>query len=140
VDPAHVLDRLVGVLASGGVALVVEWAWERFDRRTADWCFERLAADAEPGWLHRRRDEWLASGEEWETYLRGWTEREGLHAGGTLVRLLDERLDRRRLSHGPYYFAALAGTTEADEQAAIDAGLVSPNRIEYVGVRRRDPA
>jgi len=136
-DPAHVLDRVVSVLSDGGVAVVVEWAWEDFDRRTADWCFERLAAEGEPGWLHRRRDEWLASGKEWATYLGGWTEHEGLHRAGTLVGLLDERLERRRLAYGPYYFAELTDTTDDEERVAIDAGLISANRIEYVGARRR---
>jgi SAM-dependent methyltransferase len=136
-DPARVLDRVVSVLLEGGVAVVVEWAWEDFDRQTADWCFERLGTEGEPGWLHRRRDEWLASGEEWTPYLRAWAESEGLHRADALVRLLDERLEPRRLAYGPYYFAALADTTDEDERVAIDAGLVSANRIEYVGARRR---
>jgi SAM-dependent methyltransferase len=136
-DPAQVIDRVDGVLASGGVAIVVEWAWEDFDRPTADWCFERLRPDDEPGWLHRRYDEWLASDEEWTSYVRGWAEREGLHRGDLLVRLLDERFERRRLSYGPYYFADLADTTSEDERTAIDAGAIRPNRIEYVGARRQ---
>src|SRR6266511_500768 len=64
-DPAAVIDRITSTLASGGAVVVVEWAWERFDEQTAAWCFERLGPDNEAGWLHRRRDEWLASGREW---------------------------------------------------------------------------
>jgi hypothetical protein len=85
---------------------------------------------------HRRRDEWLASGHEWPSYVRGWAERERLHPGEVLVRLLDERLERRLLRHGPYFFADLAGTTEDDEQTAIDAGHIHATRIDYVGTRR----
>ena len=37
---------------------------------------------------------------------------------------------------GPYFFADLAGVSEVDEQAAIDAGQIQANRIQYVGRRR----
>jgi hypothetical protein len=32
----------VPLLVPGGVLVVVEWAWERFDEATARWCFARL--------------------------------------------------------------------------------------------------
>jgi hypothetical protein len=125
--PADAINRL------SGTVIVIEWAWERFDARTAEWCFRRLGPDTEPGWLHRRRDEWCASGQDWPTYLRGWAERERVHKGEVLVRLLDERLERRHLAQGPYLFADLADTTDADEQAAIDAGEIQATRIDWVG-------
>jgi hypothetical protein len=31
------------------------------------------------------------------------------------------------------------GTSDADEQAAIDSGLIQPNRIQYAGQRRSHP-
>lgn len=37
--------------------------------------------------------------------------------------------------YGPYFFADLAGTSEADEQAAIDSGQIQANRIRYTGRR-----
>jgi SAM-dependent methyltransferase len=132
-DPAEVIDRITGTLRSGGAVLVVEWAWEKFDEQTADWCFERLQSEGEPGWLNRRRDEWLASGQEWSSYFRDWAEEEGLHRGEVLVRLLDERLERSLLAFGPYFFPGLASTTEAEEQAAIDAGQIRATRIDYCG-------
>ena len=133
-DPGEALDRIARTLKSGGKLVVVEWAWERFDEPTAEWCFQRIRAHDEPGWLHRRRDEWLASRDEWSRYLHLWAERENLHAGETLIRLLDERLERQLLTRGPYFFPELADTTEADEQAAIDAGEIQANRIDWVGV------
>jgi hypothetical protein len=48
---------------------------------------------------------------------------------------LDERLERRLLSYGPYFFADLADTSEADEQRAIDAGRIRATRIDYVATR-----
>ncbi len=135
-DPAAVIDRISSTLASGGTVVIVEWAWERFDEKTAAWCFERLGPDIEAGWLHRRRDEWLASGREWQSYLRDWAEGDGLHPGAVLLRLLDERFERQLLTRGPYFFPDLVDTTEADEQSAIDAALIRPTRIDYVATRR----
>ena len=116
--------------------IVVEWAWESFDEQTARWCFTRLGPENEAGWLHHRRDEWLASGLPWPDYLRNWAKRERLHSGEVLTRLLDERLAAELLEHGPYFFPDLAGTTDADEQAAIDAGQIKATRIDWVGSRR----
>jgi SAM-dependent methyltransferase len=130
-NPAEVIDRITSRLTSGGTVIILEWAWEMFDEPTAGWCFERLGPDEEAGWLHRRRDEWRASRERWLKYMQHWAKRERLHRGDMLVRLLDARLDRRHLSRGPYFFPDLADTTEADEQAAIDAGRVQATRIDY---------
>ena len=53
-----------------------------------------------------------------------------------LLRLLDERFERQLLTHGPYFFPDLVDTNEADEQTAIDAALIQPTRIDYVGTLR----
>jgi len=58
---------------------------------------------------------------------------EELHTGDVLLRLLDERLERQLLAHGPYFFPNLADTTDADERSAIGAGEIQPTRIDYVG-------
>jgi SAM-dependent methyltransferase len=132
-DPAAVLDRVAGALAPAGTLVVIEWAWEEFDEPTADWCFQRLRSDDGPGWLDRRREEWLASGQPWGAYLRAWAERERLHDAAKLVRLLDERFEREQFGRGPYFFADLADTTAQEEQLAIDAGQIQATRIDYVG-------
>jgi SAM-dependent methyltransferase len=136
-DPAGVIERVASVLASEGTVVVVEWAWEDFDEPTARWCFSRLAPDENAGWLHRRHDEWVGSGQDWDAYLRGWAEKERLHAAAPLLRLLDERFDRRHLALGPYFFPDLSGTSVEDEQAAIDAGEIQPTRVDYIGTLRR---
>jgi SAM-dependent methyltransferase len=135
-DPAEVLDRVANTLVGGGTLVVVEWDWEELDEPTAAWCFQRLGPDEEAGWLHRRRDEWLASGESWSAYLRAWAVDERLHSANTLLRLLDERFQREYVARGPYLFPALAGTTEEDEQAAIEAGQIRATRVDYVGTPR----
>jgi SAM-dependent methyltransferase len=137
-DLNEVLDRLQAVLVPGGVLVVVEWAWERFDEATARWCFARLAPPApgaDPGWLHRHQERWAASGQSWDGYLRAWAEQEGLHPGSEIMRGLDARFTRRFHAKGPYFFADLADTSEAEEQAAIDAGLIQAGGIRYAATR-----
>src|SRR5262249_16377170 len=112
----------------------VEWAWERLDTATARWCFDRLPApEADHNWLRNRHDEWQDSGLSWEGYCRSWAAEEGLHSGEEIVRELDDRFDTQFLGYGPYFFPDLAGVSEGEEQAAINAGEIQANRITYVG-------
>jgi SAM-dependent methyltransferase len=135
-DLGQVLDLAHGALAPGGVMAVVEWARERFDEATARWCFDRLPpADGEPGWLAERREQWQASGDSWEACCRSWAEAEGLHSGQDILRELQARFATDELGYGPYFFAELGETSEAEEQAAIDAGQIQANRIDYYGRR-----
>ena len=139
VDLDQVLDKAAATLKPAGTLVVVEWAWERFDDATAQWCFARIppvAPDAEPGWLHRRREEWRASGLSWEEYRRSWAAEEGLHASQTILRKLAGLFDLRSCSQGPYFFCDLAGISEQDEQAAIDAGQIQATGIFYAGTLR----
>ena len=76
------------------------------------------------------------SGQPWDAFLRSWAQAEGMHAGQDILRELDARFDAQAVARGPYFFADLAGSSEADEQAAIDSALIQPNRIQYVGRRR----
>ena len=138
-DVDRFLDRIETVLVPGGTLVVVEWAWERFDEATAQWCFARLApADDEdhPTWLHRHQQSWSDSGRSWHDYFTGWAKEHGLHPGGTILAALDARFDRRLLSEEPYFFADLAETNEADERAAIDAGVIEPTGLHYVAINR----
>jgi SAM-dependent methyltransferase len=148
-DLAQVLDLVHAALVPGGAAVIVEWARERFDEATARWCFDRLPdsqnssrldarhdAEGDPGWLHQMRDEWLQSAQPWEAYLSAWGQAEGLHTWQHIQSALEARFDSQPAADGPYFFAELADVTEADEQAAIDGGLVQANRVLYVGRRR----
>jgi SAM-dependent methyltransferase len=137
-DLDEVLDRLAALLVPGGVLVVVEWAWERFDEATAGWCFARLAPPApgtEPGWLHKHQERWATSGQPWDGYCRAWAEQEGLHPGEVIMRGLDARFDRQLYTEGPHFFADLANTGEAEEQAAIDAGQIRAGGIRYAATR-----
>jgi SAM-dependent methyltransferase len=137
-DLGTALDLIDAALVPGGIAVVVEWARERFDEATARWCFARLppATGDHPGWLNHRQAEWRESGQSWDAYLRSWEQAEGLHAGQAILDELDARFDSRLATYGPYFFPELDGISEADEQAAIDRGLIQANRIQYAGRRR----
>lgn len=133
-DLGLALDRLAAALRPGGTVVVLEWASELFDEDTARWAFARLpetGAEDEPGWLSTHREGWLTSGQPWPDYLAAWRAAEGLHAGRDVLAALDMRFTRLSCRYGPYLFADLAGTTEAAEQAAIEAGLIRATGIRY---------
>jgi SAM-dependent methyltransferase len=129
--PAEVLDKVTQSLNPGAVVIVIEWDWQRFDEATADWCFARLGSSE--GWLHHRRNEWIASTQPWQRYLETWAGQHGIHAGRLLLKELDRRLRPELLRRGAYFFADLANTTEADELDAIDSGQIRATGIDYVG-------
>ena len=134
-DLGEVIGLAASALRPGGAMVVVEWAWERFDEATARWCFARLdaAETADPGWLRRRRDGWLASGESWDAYFGAWTAEGGLHRGDRILGELAARFEPRLCDYGPYFFAELSETTEEDEQAAIASGEIRATGIRYAG-------
>lgn len=136
-DVAEVLDKVKGCLTPDGSLIVVEWDWERFDEPTSQWCFSRLAeVDAElahHSWLRTIRDEWTASGQPWPQYWPSWAAREGLHTGQLILDELNARYRCHSSTRAPYFFPDLDETTEADEQTAIDAGLIRAGGIRFVG-------
>jgi hypothetical protein len=81
------------------------------------------------------QERWTASGQPWHGYLRDWAEQEGLHPGERIMRSLDAQFDRQLYVEGPYYFSDLADTSEAEEQAAINAGLIQAGGIRYAAAR-----
>jgi SAM-dependent methyltransferase len=140
-DLDRVLDLAAAALVPAGVLVVVEWARERFDEATAEWCFARLPAPGEDrGWLNDRHEQWRASGQRWDVYFRSWADGEGLHSGEDILRTLQDRFETRELNYGAYFFPDLSGTSEADELAAIEAGQIRANRIQYQGRRRESRA
>ncbi len=130
-NPSDVVDRVDRMLAPAGVAVVIEWDWQAFDARTAEWAFDRLGSDDE-SWLRGHRERWSASGRPWDEYLAAWAAEHGIHATAELLRLLDERFEREHLATGPYVFSGLPDTDEADERAAIEAGTIQATRVDVV--------
>lgn len=132
-DPDEVAGKIARALVPGGLMIVVEWDWEAFDEATARWCFERLQPSGSDTWLQHRRDQWSASDRTWDQYLRGWADEHHLHGARRLLRSLDRHFQRVLCDRGPYFFAKLSATSEADEQKVIEAGQIRALRIDYVG-------
>jgi SAM-dependent methyltransferase len=132
-----VLDRINSTLKPGATLVVIEWAHERFDEATARWCFDRLSATGE-GWLNHHQERWQASAQGWDEYFETWIKDEHLHPGGDIIRGLQTRFETQSVTEGPYLFADLDGVTSDDEQVAIDAGLIQPGCLRFVGKRRGD--
>src|SRR5205823_5686280 len=107
-DLAAVLDHTASTLRPGGLLIVIEWNWQRFDEHTARWCFDRLDRTADRNWLHHHRDRWQASGQPWLNYLNTWAIREALHSGDSLLDALTQRFDTQTQSYGPYFYPDLA--------------------------------
>ena len=137
-DLGAVLDLVEAALVPGGVLVIVEWAREQFDEATARWCFDRLPPPPgnDHGWLRHRCAEWRESGQPWDAYCRSWAAATGLHSGQDILRELGARFGPGAVAYGPYFFPELTGTSEADEQAAIDSGQIQAGRIQYAGRRR----
>ena len=133
-----VLDRISSVLHPDGTVVVIEWAHERFDEATARWCFDRLAV-GEHSWLSHHEERWRDSGQSWNQYFQGWVSDEGLHAGQDIVRGLQTRFETEFVGEGSYLFADLGDVTGADEQAAIEAGVIQATGLRYVGRRGARP-
>jgi hypothetical protein len=126
------MRRIAQALQPDGVLIVLEWAWELFDEDSARWCFERLTDD-DTGWVRGCRDDWLASGQPWASYLDGRTRAERFHSGQDMVDALTRSFATQELEYGPYFFADLRAVSAEDEQAAIADGAVRANGITYVG-------
>lgn len=87
--------------------------------------------DGHGGFVRGHHDRWVESGQPWGAYFRSWVTEHGLHPGQAMVQALDARFKRTGFSRGPYFHCYLDGVTEADEQAAIDAGEIRANGFRY---------
>ena len=136
-DLDAVAERVARALVPGGVVIVLEWAWERFDEATAVWAFQRLPAGVEDHvhWLEEHRHRWQESGLPWSTYLRGWARDHGMHTGDDILGALAPRFQRRSLVRGAYLFPDLDQIEESAEEAAVASGEIRATGIHYVGVR-----
>lgn len=121
---------------------MVEFAWDRFDEATAERALERLPADSssgKPSWLQRYCREWTRGGQEGsrtpaEAHFPGWAREEGFNSSRRMLDELGRRFVERLFAWAPYLHPDLGeDTSEADESAAIEAGIINATGFRYVG-------
>ena len=125
------LDRVVAVLAPGGVLAVELLAWERMDGRTAGWLLERrraLVANSGAGEVpadaEALRAEWAAD------HL-------GLHPAAVVEAALAARfVERARVPAAGLYREAGGREAQVLEDALISAGTLEPLGVFWAGVPR----
>jgi SAM-dependent methyltransferase len=116
------LELAVDKIAQLAPLLVIEeFAWDRFDERTADWYLAQLDGPSK----------------SIQQCLRDWNEEhDGLHGYETLRTEFDRRFREQFFAWRPYlhrYPGVRADQTS--EQAMIDAGVVDALGFRYVGTR-----
>jgi serine/threonine protein kinase len=109
-------------LLDGGVLVVDEFGWDRFDERTARW-YSRHRRDA--------RDPHGPTADEWEDHHRS----HGVIGFDALRVALDGHFVTRHFSWEPYLYRYLR-EFEPDERSAIASGEVAPIAFRYVGISR----
>ena len=124
------LDKITGLLVSGGVLVVDEFGWDRLDETTLDWLYGQRRALAaaghgdSPASVEQVREEWESS------HL-------GIHGYDVLRRELEARFEERAFMWVPFLHRSLGGVaTEVLEQALIDAGAIRPLGFRWAGVAR----
>ena len=121
-DLAHAVDKIAQLAP---LLVVDEFAWDRFDERTAAWYLAQL-------------DDASSSVQQ---CLREWKEEHsGLHGHETLRIGFERRFRERSFVWRPYlYRYPEVRADEESERAAIDAGVIDALGFRYVG-RRADAA
>ena len=109
-DLALALDRITSVLGPGGIVIIDDFGWERFDAASADRVGIPLA-------------EWRA-------------EHQHLHPSQVMLGELNRRFTRRSFSCEPYlHREERHAVTEAAERRLIENGALPPIGFRYVGSR-----
>lgn len=118
--------KIERLLRPGGLFIVNEHAFDRFDHRTARWYLGRRAeADREAA--ARSLDECLA---DWDA------DHADLHGYEAMRAELDRHFAERFFAWTPYLYGELGGVVdESEEQALIDAGAIQATGFRYVGER-----
>jgi 2-polyprenyl-3-methyl-5-hydroxy-6-metoxy-1,4-benzoquinol methylase len=124
-DLGAALDKIAGLLPSGGRLIVTELAWERVDEPTARWYLDQLPA-SHPDASHSAQG-----------FLADWDdEHAGLHTSEWMCRQLRERFETRHFVLTPDMYRLHAdGRNAQEEQRLIDSGAIQPTGFRYVGER-----
>lgn len=131
-DLAAAVAKVHGLLRSGGVLVLDEWARDRLgDDATARWYYHQRQARAAAG-----RPE-TALPPSFEGWWGGWVEEHGdLHGFAAMHAELGRYFHQRVLTWGPYlYRYDLDDALQPLEQVLIAAGAIQATGFRWVGER-----
>jgi SAM-dependent methyltransferase len=114
------IDRIADLLTPGGMFVVEEFGWDRFDQATAQWYGQQRG------------------GVSVESVLAEWeAEHEGLHGYAQMRGALHERFNEDFFEWRPYLCRCLErDDAEPSEREAIKQGDIQAIGFRYVGTRR----
>lgn len=127
-DLGVALDKVAGLLRSGGLLVVNDFAKERLDGATAEWYYER------------RRVLAAAGGNEAPHSLEACLHEEhaDIHGFADMRRELDRRFEERAFAWVPYLHEELAGVASRElERTLIEADVIQATGFRYVGENLR---
>jgi SAM-dependent methyltransferase len=121
------VEKIDSLLLRGGLVVLDEYAKERFDPATAAWYYEQRRTIAAGG--GREAPASLAECvREWEA------DDSHIHGLEEMKAALDRRFSEQLFTWVPYLWRFFQGVVSAaDEQRAIDAGMISATGFRYVG-------
>jgi SAM-dependent methyltransferase len=141
------LDKVADSLRAGGAVIVVEFAWDRIDEATARWVLEHLPGGSAswsegPSWLQHLCRGWAHPiGGEGQlpaaSYVAEWASENRIHTYRRMRAELGRRFEERLFEWVPYFYPDLdEDTSETEESAAIEAGVINATGFFYVGTTR----
>jgi SAM-dependent methyltransferase len=128
---AVVLDKVSGLLRARGRLIVYEFAWDQFDRNTAEWFWQRRGGLSPTMRRHFGGRSAAVSLQKWRRTFRE------LHTYRQMRQALDRRFVARFFAWAPYLHEYPGNlSSETQERRSIEAGTIQPLGFRYVGQRR----
>ncbi len=129
---AVVLDKVSRLLRARGHLIVYEFAWDQFDRKTAQWFWTRRTALSPRMRRHLGGRSPAVCLNKWRRTFRD------LHTYRQMRRELDRRFTARFFAWTPYLHEYPGDiSSEPHERRLIEAGAIRPVGFRYIGQRRQ---
>ena len=127
---ALVLDKVSSLLRARGRIIVYEFAWDQFDRKTAQWFWLRRSA------LTPRMRRYFGGRSPAECLNKWRRTFRDLHTYRQMRRALERRFTARFFAWTPYLHSYPGGlSSELQERRQIEAGAIRPVGFRYIGQR-----
>ena len=129
---AVVLDKVSGLLRARGRIIVSEFAWDQFDRKTAQWFWIRRSRLSPRMRRHFGGRSPAVLLDKWQRTFHD------LHTYRQMRGELNRRFSERFFAWTPYLHEYPSGiTSEPYERRSIEAGAIRPLGFRYIGRRRQ---